>query len=242
MDTATVCRDVLLVCRNGHVITDHLKTCPEQRLTHCDRCGATTLDRCQTCGQLLPGAAVLPGLLPIGEPPLPQFCATCGAAFPWTRRGPAPGQTAPVAELTGLLRRLPAVARQLRHRQADRPPFRIEEDRDLEDLLRALLALLWDDVRPEARTPRYAARTQTDFLLSSGTLALTAKRATPNLREDELRRQLEEDADYYRRRPECRHLVVFVYDPEELLPQPGQLEQTCSASRDDLPVACIIGR
>jgi hypothetical protein len=242
MDTATVCRDVLLVCRNGHVITDHLKTCPEQRLTHCDRCGATTLDRCQTCGQFLPGAAVLPGLLPIGEPPLPQFCATCGAAFPWTRRGPAPSPLSPMGQLTALLRRLPHVARQLRHRQGDRPPFRIEEDRDLEDLLRALLALHWDDVRPETRTPRYAARTQTDFLLPSAALALTAKRATPALPEAELRRQLEEDADYYRGRPNCQRLVVFVYDPEELLPRPEQLEQTCSADRDDFPVCCVIGR
>jgi hypothetical protein len=240
MDTATVSRDVLLVCRNGHVITDHLRTCPEQHRTHCDRCGATTLDRCLTCGQLLPGAVLLPGLLPIGEPQLPQFCNNCGAAFPWTRRSPAPTTATPLGQLTELLRRLPHVARQLRNRQGDRPPFRIEENRDLEDLLRALLALHWDDVRVETRTPRYASRTQTDFLLSPGALALTAKRATSTLLEAELRRQLEEDADYYRQRPDCRHLVVFVYDPEELLPQPRQLEQTCSSNRDELHVWCLI--
>jgi hypothetical protein len=186
---------------------------------------------------------VLPGLLPIGGPPLPQFCVTCGAAFPWARRDPAPGQATPLGQLTALLRRLPHVARQLRNRQGDRPPFRIEEDRDLEDLLRALLALLWDDVRPEMRTPRYATRTQTDFLLPAAALALTAKRATPTLREPELRRQLAEDADYYRRRcPECRGLVVFVYDPEDLLAQPERLEQTCSSSEGDLPVCCVLGR
>ena len=45
----------------------------------------------------------------------------------------------PLALLEELLRRLPRVIRQLRTRQGDRPPLRVEDERDLEDLLRALL-------------------------------------------------------------------------------------------------------
>ena len=42
--------DVMQVCRNGHVITDMLRAHPESGLSHCDRCGAPTLDRCLTYG------------------------------------------------------------------------------------------------------------------------------------------------------------------------------------------------
>ena len=55
-------QDVMQVCRNGHVITDLLRTCPERGQTHCDRCGAATIEQCLTCGQSLPGAIAVPGL------------------------------------------------------------------------------------------------------------------------------------------------------------------------------------
>ena len=48
--------DVMQVCHNGHVITDLLHTYPERGLSHCDRCGAPTRDRCGTCGRLITGA------------------------------------------------------------------------------------------------------------------------------------------------------------------------------------------
>src|SRR6516164_2076406 len=84
-------QDVMQVCRNGHVITDRLHADAESGRNRCERCGAATLDRCLTCGQELPGAVALPGLLPIGGRPIPQYCSTCGAAFPWvTRRRPLP--------------------------------------------------------------------------------------------------------------------------------------------------------
>ncbi len=79
-------QDVMQVCRNGHVITDRLHSCPESGLAHCDRCGAATLDHCLTCGRELPGAIAVPGLQPIGVRQPPCYCPTCGVAFPWTAR------------------------------------------------------------------------------------------------------------------------------------------------------------
>ena len=38
----------------------------------------------------------------------------------------------------------------------ERAPFAVRDDRDLDDLMRALLPIQFDDVRPLARTPRYA--------------------------------------------------------------------------------------
>src|ERR1700722_9412525 len=82
----TIAADVMQVCRNGHVITDRLRGDPESGRSHCDRCGAATLDRCLTCGEQLPGAVEVPGLAPIGAWPTPRYCLVCGAPFPWVRR------------------------------------------------------------------------------------------------------------------------------------------------------------
>ncbi len=227
--------DVMQVCRNGHVITDLLHSYPERGLSHCDRCGADTIEHCLTCGQELPGAIAVPGLQPVGARQPPRYCSTCGAAFPWTER-PRPPATTPLAVLEHLLRRLPRTIRELRTRQGERPPFRVEDERDLEDLMRALLPLHFDDVRPERRTPRYAAGTRTDFLLAPEGIALTLKLAVPNITE-----QLPEDAAYYRRERKYRILVVFVHDPEALLRELC-LPQTIGAECGEGPeVRCVVG-
>src|SRR5436305_11091551 len=119
--TDTAGRDVMQVCRNGHVITDRLRGSPDSAAERCDRCGAATLDRCPTCGWVLPGSAPPPGLVPVGRRQPPAYCCVCGAAFPWTRR-PTPAPPA-LAILETLLRRLPRAVRQLRSRHGTRPPF-----------------------------------------------------------------------------------------------------------------------
>ena len=94
-------------------------------------------------------------------------------------------------ELESLLRRLPLVVKQLRFRHENRPPYRVEDQCDLQDLLRSLLPLCCEEVRPERRTPSYATGTQTDFLLLPARTALVAKKAVA----DELRlgEQVKED-------------------------------------------------
>jgi hypothetical protein len=176
--------DVMQVCRNGHVITDRLRGDPESGRLHCDRCGAATLHRCPTCGRDLPGAGPVVMLSTIGPWPAPRLCPACGAEFPWTRRPAASPE--PFVVLEQFLRRLPRVIRQLRWRQGEKIPFRIEDERDLEDLVRSLLPLSFDDVRLESRTPRYSPGTRTDFLLPGAGIALTVKLMRPTLCEDQL--------------------------------------------------------
>jgi hypothetical protein len=235
MSTPSVAvQDVMQVCRNGHVITDLLRTCPERALAHCDRCGAVTLDRCSTCGRELPGALVVPGLQPVGVRQAPSFCSTCGAVFPWTKPRHPPKLQA-LAVLEAMLRRLPRVMRELRVRQTDRPAFRITDERDLEDLVRALLPLHFDDIRPECRTPSYAACTRMDFLLAAERIALAVKFTQPTIRE-----QLQEDSLYYRRDGKCRTLVGFVYDPEASIRDAHVFESSCSAKDEDFEVRCVV--
>jgi hypothetical protein len=234
-------QDVMQVCRNGHVITDLLRSSPEHGLTHCDRCGAATIDRCLTCGRELPGALAAGGLQPIGVRQPPRYCPTCGAAFPWTKQR-RPPKTETLAVLEAMLRRLPLVIRQLRTRQGDRPPFRVVDERDLEDLLRALLPLHFDDIRPECRTPRYSAVTRTDYLLAKEGIAITVKMMGADVRVSQLIEQLREDADYYRRERKCRILIGFVYDPEMKTPEPMRWEGACAGTEEAMQVRCVLGR
>jgi len=226
------------ICRNGHVITDLLHTFPERALGHCDRCGAATLNQCQTCGQEIPGAVYVPEAAPIGARRPPDYCSACGAAFPWTRRK-TPYLPGSLAGLESLLQRLPLVARQLRDRQGDRPAFRVDDERDLEDLLRALLPLHCDDVRYERRTPRYASGTRTDFLIGASGGVLLGKRVTPLVREKHLGEQLTEDIAYYRAKG-CRTLVACIFDPERLLFDPDRLARTWAEGSEELRVRPII--
>ncbi len=228
-------QDVMQVCRNGHVITDLLRTCPERALTHCDRCGSATIDCCETCGRELPGAIVVPGLHPVGVRQAPRYCPACGAAFPWTTRRRPPKREA-LLVLENLLRRLPLTIRQLRVRHGDRPPFRVADENDLEDLLRSILPLHFDDIRPQCRTPSYAAGTRTDFLLAGEDIALTLKFAQPALVE-----QLREDAAYYRREGKGRVLVVFIYDPEASIREPHLLSAGIAELEDGREVRCVVG-
>lgn len=232
-------RDVMQVCRNGHVITDRWRGLPETARTRCDRCGAATMHHCATCGVELPGAGHAPGLTPIGRGRPPERCSTCGANFPWARRPPR-GGAGPSAQLERLFDRLPLVIRQLRSRHGDRPPFRIEDVRDLEDLVRSLLPLHFDDIRPEVRTPRYSPCTRTDFLLAPHRIALVAKLISPAVRGPEVTTQLEEDREYYSQVQPCKIVTCLVYDPEGLLHERDAQAAAWSGSHMDLEVRCII--
>jgi hypothetical protein len=234
-------QDAMQVCRNGHVITDLLRTCPERALAHCDRCGAVTIGHCPTCGHELPGALVVPGLQPIGVRQPPCYCSACGAAFPWTKQR-RPPKAESLIVLESMLRRLPLVIRQLRSRHGDRPVFRVVDERDLEDLLRSILPLHFNDIRPECRTPSYSAVTRTDYLLAKEGIAITVKMVGADDRVSQLIEQLREDADYYRRERKCRTLVGFVHDPEMKIPEPMRLENACAEAEEEIQVRCVLGR
>jgi len=236
--TIEILRDVMQVCLSGHVITDVLASHPEQGSNYCDRCGSPTLSRCPTCGEGIPGAAPLAGLMPIGRRPAPQHCPGCGAAFPWAiEEGPAPAPDT-LSEVLALLRRLPRAARQLRERHAGRPTLRVDDLHDVEDLLRAALHLQFDNVRRETRTPTYASDVRTDFVIGPGQVAVTAKLLTENA-EPQIASEIHEDTLFYQRRPEVSALAVLVFDPEQFL-RDRQRFESALASNGIPPVRCVV--
>jgi hypothetical protein len=123
-------------------------------------------------------------------------------------------------------------------RHGDRPPFQVQDERDLEDLLRAVLPLQFEDIRPQCRTPRYAPGTRTDYVLAPERMVVIAKWARPVALEAQLAEQLREDIAYYRQEKNCRTLVSFLYDPAGLLRDPRLLSP---AEEGEPELRCVLG-
>jgi DpnII restriction endonuclease len=107
-------------------------------------------------------------------------------------------------------------------------------------LLRCLLPIYFEDIRPESRTPSYDPGTRTDFRLKPHGIALTVKRTSSRHHEKELGEQLQEDVNYYERESGCKILVAFIHDPERLLREPETLEAMWSKPQESFELRCVI--
>jgi hypothetical protein len=116
----------------------------------------------------------------------------------------------------------------------------VQDERDLEDVVRALLPLYFDDIRPQARTPHYAGFTRTDFLQTPQHIAVTVKLVRSRVNDLLLAEEIREDAAYWRGQGNCRLLMVYIHDPEAKLREPSVLEKEWSATGEAWEVLCVI--
>jgi hypothetical protein len=129
----------------------------------------------------------------------------------------------------------------LRTRSHGRTPLTIDDEYDLQYLLRALLEGRFSDVRPEEWTPSYAGKSsRMDFLLHPEQIVIEAKRHREGMTSQTVGDELIIDIGRYRSHPRCRTLICFVYDPEHRLANPRGLELDLSGIRDDLDVRAVI--
>lgn len=74
----------MLVCENGHVITDEFERSVDDS-AYCERCGARTITCCPNCGAKIRGDLVDSGVVVFGYmKSAPKYCPECGEAYPWT--------------------------------------------------------------------------------------------------------------------------------------------------------------
>ena len=146
-----------------------------------------------------------------------------------------------VDRLKTITTRFHRVARALVERHDQRETLLIEDEYDVQDLLRGLLQLDFDDVRSEEHCPSYAgSNSRTDFLLKREGTVLEVKYATPRLRDRQIGEQLIVDIERYQKHPDCQRLVCFVYDPLQCIGNPVALEDDLSGKRDGVDVRVLV--
>ncbi|HBH50047.1 MAG TPA: hypothetical protein DDX98_15490 [Bacteroidales bacterium] len=134
------------------------------------------------------------------------------------------------------------IARQLINRYDKRDSLIINDEYDVQDLLNSLLHIEFDDVRPEEYTPSYAgSSTRMDFLLKNEKIVIEVKKTRKGLTDKEIGDQLILDSQHYKAHPDCKHLICFVYDPENRVQNPRGLENDLNnLTTEDLIVEVYI--
>lgn len=122
--------------------------------------------------------------------------------------------------------RFAVVQRALRTREQSRPAIEFNDEYDDQYLMRAALALFFDDVRPEDYVPSYAGgRSRVDFLLPDYGLVVELKHTRDGLSDKSLGEQLLVDRERYVHAKSARHLLAVVFDPGRVLSNPAGLEK-----------------
>ena len=137
--------------------------------------------------------------------------------------------------------RFHAISSQLRQRHAGRETLDVTDEYDVQDLMHALLHLFFDDIRPEEWTPSYAGKaSRMDFLLPAEQVVVETKKTRQGLGTKEVGDELIVDIERYKKHPDCKRLICFVYDPEARVANPRGIEKDLSRNEGDLEVKVII--
>jgi hypothetical protein len=151
-------------------------------------------------------------------------------------------ETPPIKILQNICGNFHRVAKQLRKRYNNRETIDVTDEYDVQDIIRALLYIFFDDIRPEEWTPSYAGKaSRMDFLLKNEQIVVEAKMTRKGLEEKEAGDQLLVDIERYKNHPDCKTLVCFIYDPEGRIVNPkGLINDLQNQSRDNLKVVVFI--
>ena len=127
--------------------------------------------------------------------------------------------------LKAIIDRFHLVATQLKNRYNNRTAFIITDEYDVQDLMHSLLKINFEDVRKEEYTPSYAGGSaRVDFLLKREQIVVEVKKTRDTLKDKDVGNQLMLDIGRYKSHADCKHLICFVYDPDNLIVNPRGLE------------------
>lgn len=127
------------------------------------------------------------------------------------------------------------IATQLAHRYNGRDTLRIQDEYDVQDLLRALLSLYFDDVRQEEWTPSYAGSSlRIDFLIPEIEAVIEVKKTRKGMTDKALSEELIIDIEKYQAHPNCKKIYCFVYDPDMILRNPVAIKSDLKQKHEGL--------
>lgn len=154
---------------------------------------------------------------------------------------PVEVETGTVERIEKIFDRFSEITLQLRDRQRDREPLRMDDEYDVQYLLNALLRLHFDDVRDEEYLRRHANKNpRIDFLLEDEKVGIEVKRPSVNHPPDKIRTGLAEDKEQYRSDARCNTLLCFIYDPDKQITNPAEFEKAVTESTKNLTTRVTI--
>lgn len=165
------------------------------------------------------------------------------ASADWGTAAEADSESAgPLATITQLLRRFPAVVRELGMRHGQRPAMaQINDEYDVQDLLRGILTGLFSDVRGEEPTPSHAGlASRMDLYLKNERIVIETKMTRAGLTQRKVAEELAIDKELYRSHGGCNALVCFVYDPGHHLRSPAALESDLTDLSSQVPMIVVV--
>lgn len=131
-----------------------------------------------------------------------------------------------VRTIVTLADRLLLVERSLKRRHAGRSTLTVSDEYDVQDLLRSLLVVFFEDVREETWAPEYAgASSRIDFVLPEFGVAVEVKKTRDSMTARTVGEELIVDRDKYAQHPSVSHLVCVVLDHDGRLANPRGLEK-----------------
>lgn len=146
-----------------------------------------------------------------------------------------PSIAEPSQILENIIVRFHLVVGEICRRHDSRSTLKVNDEYDVQDLLRSLLRIYFDDIRDEEWTPSYAGKsTRIDFLLKKEQIAIETKMTRKGLDEKNLGDELIIDKAHYQKHPECKILYCLVYDPEERISNPMGFERDLSDKEGNL--------
>ena len=146
-----------------------------------------------------------------------------------------------IAHLRKICSAFHRVARQLRQRRDERPTLEVEDERDVLDLLHALLSIEFDTIEPEEWAPTYASgSTRTDLWLKEEGVVIIAKKTKQGIGAKALTHQVSVDFERYGTNPDCRLMFCFIYDPEGRIGHPKGLEGDLTLNYNGRRVEALI--
>jgi len=217
--------DAMQVCVNGHLANSSHILHPENNTKFCKICGSKTITSCPKCIGPIKGDQHKPYYIKISD--VPNFCEECGIQFPWgmpfTIRTGTPSSLNAVDYLQNLFLKFRDIANALENGPRTNKKvkigksIKIVDEYDVQLIIYPFLILNFQDVRPEEYTPSYAgSSTKIDFLLKIEELAIESKITRKNHGEKEIRNELLVDIATYKNHGDCKGLVCFIYDRDQL--------------------------
>lgn len=130
------------------------------------------------------------------------------------------------AVIERMLDRFPDVVASINRRHAEREGFAINDEYDVQDLLRSICLAYFDDVRVEEAVPSFAGKnSRTDLFLKEEARFIEVKMTRDGLRDRKLGDELSVDIPQYNEHPGCERLFCFIYDPGRLVRNPTGLKR-----------------